>query len=267
MDTEKIGRAESLRRKLLRRTGRAIGDYNMIVEGDRVMACLSGGKDSYTMLTLLRDLQARAPVRFELVAVTLDQGQPGYPRDILPAYLDGIGQRYTLLAQNTYDIVRQKVPEGGTACSLCSRLRRGILYNAAARLGCTKIALGHHGDDILETFLLNCMFSGSLKTMPPILRSDDGRNTVIRPLAYCREEDIAAFAQRMGYPIIPCTFCGSQPDLQRQRVKRLIADLAADIPQLRDTMLAALGRVVPSHLLDTELYDFKALGFAAGEPG
>jgi len=245
---------ERLEQRLLRQVSRASRDFQMIGPGDRVMACVSGGKDSFVMLHLLRALQSKVPFDFELIAVNLDQKQPNFPAEVLPTWLASEGYAFRIVERDTYSVVTAKIPEGKTYCSLCSRLRRGILYDVAVELGATRIALGHHRDDIIETLVLNLFYSGQLKAMPPILRSDDGRNTVIRPLAYCVEEDLAAFAELMAFPIIPCDLCGSQDNLHRQKIKRLLAELTADNPKVKGNLFAALGNVRPSHLLDRGLW-------------
>ncbi|MDX1318937.1 MAG: tRNA 2-thiocytidine(32) synthetase TtcA [Oceanospirillum sp.] len=248
-----------LQKRLRRHVGQAIADYNMIQEGDKVMVCLSGGKDSYTMLDILMSLQKSAPVNFQLVAVNLDQKQPGFPEHVLPEYLASIGVEYHILERDTYSIVQEKVPEGKTTCALCSRLRRGSLYGFAEEIGATKIALGHHRDDMLETLFLNMFYGGTLKSMPPKLLSDDGKNIVIRPLAYCVEKDIEAFSELKEFPIIPCNLCGSQDGLQRQVVKEMLQSWEKQHPGRLDNMFRAMQNVAPSQLGDTELFDFKTL--------
>ena len=244
-------REGKLQQKLRRNVGRAIADYNMIESGDKVMACLSGGKDSYAMLDILLSLKKKAPVDFELIAMNLDQKQPGFPQDVLPSYLDELDIEYHIVERDTYSVVESVIPEGKTMCGLCSRLRRGILYRHAKERGYTKIALGHHRDDILETFFLNLFFGAKLKAMPPKLRSDDGEHVLIRPLAYCAEPEIERYANERNYPIIPCNLCGSQENLQRQNIKHMIRDWEQQYPGRAETMFKALSKTAPSHLQTT----------------
>nr|WP_231395198.1 MULTISPECIES: tRNA 2-thiocytidine(32) synthetase TtcA [unclassified Herbaspirillum] len=246
-------------------TGRAIADFDMIRDGDVIMACMSGGADSYTMLETLRYLQTVAPVKFEIIAVNLDQKQPGFPEHILPAYFERIGVRYRIVEEDTYSIVKDKIAPGKTTCSLCSRLRRGILYRVAKELGATKIALGHHRDDILHTFMLNMFYGGKIKTMPPKLIADDGENVVIRPLAYVREPDIKKYAAAMEFPIIPCNLCGSQPNLQRQAMREMLNDWEKTNPLWIKSMFTAMANITPSHMLDRSLFDFGSFQPVAGK--
>ncbi|MCE9632970.1 MAG: tRNA 2-thiocytidine(32) synthetase TtcA [Methylophilales bacterium] len=254
------GNALKLRNRLISATGKAIADFNMIEDGDTLLVCLSGGKDSYTLLTILMALRARAPINFKLIAINLDQKQPGFPEHILPKYLESIGVDYRIVDADTYSIVKEKVPEGKTTCSLCSRLRRGIIYRVAKELGANKIALGHHRDDMVETLFLNMFFGAKLKAMPPKLATNDGAHIVIRPLAYCAEKDIASFARAMQYPIIPCNLCGSQPNLQRQNIKTMLQTWEREYPGRTEKIFRAMTNVEPSHLADHELFDFKGLG-------
>lgn len=246
-------------KRVTREAGRAIGDYNMIEAGDRVMVCLSGGKDSYGMLDILMTLRARAPIDFEIIAVNLDQKQPGFPADVLPKYLQALNIPFHIETQDTYSIVKRVIPEGKTTCSLCSRLRRGVLYRVASELGATKIALGHHRDDILATFFLNLFYGAKMKAMPPKLVSDDGRHTVIRPLAYIPESDLIAYSDWKKFPIIPCNLCGSQINLKRQEIGRMLAQWDKEDPRRAWNTFKALANVAPSHLMDKELFDFVGL--------
>lgn len=248
-----------LEKRIRRLTGQAVGDFGMITDGDKIMVCLSGGKDSYTLLSVLQYLQQVAPIKFDLVAVNLDQKQPGFPEHILPAYLDKIGVDYHIIEEDTYSIVKDKIPEGKTTCSLCSRLRRGILYRTARELGATKIALGHHRDDMLETLFLNMFHGGSMKSMPPKLVSDNGEHVVIRPLAYVKEKDIEVYAEAAGYPIIPCNLCGSQENLQRKQIKEMLRQWDKLYPGRIESMFKAMQNVVPSHLADNRLFEFASL--------
>lgn len=248
-----------LRKRLRRLTGQAIADYNMIEAGDRVMVCLSGGKDSYTMLDILLHLQRSAPIDFEIIAVNLDQKQPGFPEHVLPEYLEEIGVPYYILERDTYSVVRSVIPDGKTTCGLCSRLRRGTLYGFAEQIGAHKIALGHHRDDIVETLFLNMFFGGKLKAMPPKLLSDDKQNIVIRPLAYCKESDIERYAAQEQFPIIPCNLCGSQENLQRVEIKKMLNDWEKQYPGRTETIFKSLNNVSPSQLADRDLFDFETL--------
>jgi tRNA 2-thiocytidine biosynthesis protein TtcA len=242
-----------LEKRLLGLVAKASSDFGLLEPDDKVMVAVSGGKDSHALLYLLREIERRAPFSFSIVAVNLDQGQPGFPSDVLPRYFSEQGYEHRIVTEDTYSIVKEKVPDGKTFCSLCSRLRRGVLYNVAAELGATKIALGHHRDDVIETLLLNLFYSGQMKAMPPRLRSDDGRNVVIRPLVYCGEGDLAAFAEERAFPIVPCNLCGSQDNLQRQRVKELLARLDAENPNVKSNVFASLANLRPTHLYDLEV--------------
>lgn len=251
-----------LRNQLISATGKAIGDYNMVEDGDTVLVCMSGGKDSFAMLMMLLALQERAPITFKIIAMNLDQKQPGFPEHILPAYFEQLGVEYRIVEADTYSVVKEKIPEGKTTCSLCSRLRRGIIYTTAKKLGATKIALGHHRDDIVETLFLNMFFGAKMKAMPPKLSTNDKQNIVIRPLAYCSEKDIAAYARGMAFPIIPCNLCGSQENLQRQNIKDMLQSWEHVQPGRIYNIFRAITNVEPSHLADTDLYDFKGMSQA-----
>ena len=262
---KEIYEGNKLAKRLRRLVGQAVGDYGMIQEGDKVMVCLSGGKDSYAMLDILMHLKAHAPVHFDIIAVNLDQKQPGFPEHVLPRYLESLGVAYRIVEQDTYSVVKRVIPEGKTMCSLCSRLRRGVLYRVAGEVGATRIALGHHRDDILQTFFLNLFFGGKLKAMPPKLVSDDGKHIVIRPLAYCEETDLAAYADLKQFPIIPCTLCGSQENLQRKQVSAMLKEWEKRNPGRVENILRSLQHVSASHLLDRKLYDFANVT-ATGKP-
>ncbi len=267
---KQVYEGNKLAKRLRRQVGEAIADFEMIGEGDKVMVCVSGGKDSYALLDILLSLRDHAPINFEIVAVNLDQKHPGFPEHVLPEYLAARGIAYRIIEQDTYSVVKRVIPEGKTMCGLCSRLRRGVLYRVAAQIGATRIALGHHRDDILETFFLNLFHGGRLKAMPAKLVSDDGQHMVIRPLAYCNERDLEKYAQQKNFPIIPCNLCGSQQHLQRQVIKEMMRDWDKRFPGRLHTMFAALTRVSPSHLLDEELFDFRGLAtrdgaFAGGD--
>lgn len=253
-----------LEKKLRRNVGQAIAQYNMIEDGDKVMVCLSGGKDSYAMLSILMLLKESAPIHFDLIAVNLDQKQPGFPEHILPEYLDKLGIEYHIVEENTYGIVKEKTPEGKTTCSLCSRLRRAILYKTAKALGATKVALGHHRDDMIETLMLNMFYGGKMKAMPAKLVSDNGEHVVIRPLAFCKESDLIQYAELKQYPIIPCNLCGSQPNMQRQNIKHMLNGWSEQFPGRIESMFTAMQNIVPSHMCDSNLFDFKSIDSNSG---
>lgn len=250
---------EKLHKKLRNKVASAIGDYGMIEEGDKIMVCLSGGKDSYTMLDLLLDQQRVSPVNFSILAVNMDQKQPGFPEHILPEYLSKLGVDFKIIERDTYSVVVDKIPEGKTMCSLCSRLRRGTLYGAAEEMRCTKIALGHHREDIIETMFLNLFFAGKMEAMPPKFRTDDKKHVVIRPLAYCKEEDIENYSTAKEFPIIPCNLCGSQENMQRQNIKQMLKDWEKQYPNRTDIIFAAMKNIAPSHMIDSNLFDFKSI--------
>jgi len=260
----KNAQLQKLEKQLRRHVGQAIAQYNMIEDGDKVMICLSGGKDSYALLSILMILKEVAPIHFDIIAVNLDQKQPGFPEHILPEYLDGLGIEYKIVEENTYAIVKDKVEEGKTTCSLCSRLRRALLYKAAKELGATKIALGHHRDDMIETLMLNMFYGGKLKAMPAKLVSDNGEHVVIRPLAFCKESDLIRYAELKDFPIIPCNLCGSQPNMQRQNIKKMLNEWQDIFPGRIESMFTAMKNVVPSHLCDSELFDFKSINSDSG---
>ena len=253
-----------LEKRLRRNVGQAIAEYNMIEDGDKIMVCLSGGKDSYALLSILMKLKESAPINFELIAVNLDQKQPGFPEHILPQYLDSLDIEYAIIEEDTYAIVKDKIPEGKTTCSLCSRLRRGVLYKTAKELGATKIALGHHRDDMIETLMLNMFYGGKMKSMPAKLVSDNGEHVVIRPLAFCKESELIQYSELKSFPIIPCNLCGSQPNLQRQNIKRMLHDWHKESPGRIESMFTAMRNVVPSHLCDSNLFDFKSINSSSG---
>ncbi|MEW6982868.1 tRNA 2-thiocytidine(32) synthetase TtcA [Colwelliaceae bacterium 6471] len=264
MSAVKASQLGKLEKRLRGHVGKAIAEYNMIEDGDKIMVCLSGGKDSYALLSILMILKELAPIHFDIVAVNLDQKQPGFPEHVLPEYLDALAIDYKIIEEDTYSIVKDKIPEGKTTCSLCSRLRRAVLYKAAKELGATKIALGHHRDDMIETLMLNMFYGGKMKAMPAKLVSDNGEHVVIRPLAFCKESELIQYAQLKNFPIIPCNLCGSQPNLQRQNIKQMLNDWHQHYPGRIESMFTAMRNIVPSHLCDSELFDFKSIDSSSG---